>query len=57
MLYGENLEGYFAPHHDVLAEKDLPHAAGAKAFEKSIFTGDDEPAPAARDELLGLEMG
>ena len=56
LLDRQNLEGDLAAHGDVFAQEDLPHAAGAEAVEQAIFLADDEPAPAAGDQFLGLEV-
>jgi len=51
----QHLEGDPASHRQVFAQVNRPHAARAEPFEQAIFFGDNKSAPAATQQLLGLE--
>jgi hypothetical protein len=53
----QQLDRDAAAHEGVLAEEDLPHAAGAEGPEDLVLAAEDEVAVAPGQELVGLEAG
>jgi hypothetical protein len=53
----EDLQCNMPTHHEVFAEEDARHTAGAESLQNPIFPSDVEVAMATHEELLGLELG
>ena len=53
----QHLDGNRPVHNVVGTQVHRPHAAGAERFEDGVLAAEDEVAPAAAEQLIGLKAG